>query len=103
MRGSSPIIAVIASSAFVAPIAGGQNPVRRDVDWSAVEQALGRAGAPQPGGVMRVSFPRAERITEEGREVPPSMGVATAINFQPTGSARAATPGDFVITTREVN
>jgi hypothetical protein len=31
------------------------------------------------------------------------MGSATAINFQPTGGGRAATTGDFVLTSKEVN
>lgn len=38
-----------------------------------------------------------------GVEVPPSMGVATAINFQPTGGGRAAITGDFVMSATEVN
>ena len=38
-----------------------------------------------------------------GTEVPPSMGVATAINFQPTGGGRAAITGDFVLRGSEVN
>src|SRR5438105_8327623 len=37
------------------------------------------------GGVYQVGVPRAEKITADGVEVPPSMGLATAINFQPTG------------------
>ena len=36
-------------------------------------------------------------------EIPPAMGVATAINFQPTGNGRAAITGDFVLTADEVN
>ncbi len=36
-------------------------------------------------------------------EVLPSMGVATAINFQPTGGGRAAITGDFVLIASEVN
>ena len=36
-------------------------------------------------------------------EVPPSMGTATAINFQPTGNDKAAITGDFVLTANEVN
>ena len=36
-------------------------------------------------------------------EIPPSMGMATAINFQPTTAARAAITGDFVMTRDEVN
>jgi hypothetical protein len=35
--------------------------------------------------------------------VPPSMGVATALNFQPTGSGKAAITGDFVLLGSEVN
>lgn len=35
--------------------------------------------------------------------VPNSMGVATAINFQPTGAGKAAITGDFVMIAREVN
>jgi hypothetical protein len=31
------------------------------------------------------------------------MGTATAINFQPTGSGRAAITGDFVLTAAEVD
>jgi len=32
-----------------------------------------------------------------------AMGVAIAINFQPTGAGRAAITGDFVLTSDEVN
>jgi hypothetical protein len=39
----------------------------------------------------------------DGEVVSPSMGVATAINFQPTASGRAATTGDFVMRESEVN
>src|SRR5215475_11515096 len=41
-------------------------------------------------GVYQFTVPRAEKITENGRAVPSSMGVATAINFQPTGSGKSA-------------
>ncbi len=33
----------------------------------------------------------------------PSMGVATALNFQPTGNGKAAITGDFVLLGAEVN
>ena len=39
---------------------------------------------------------------ESGMEMPPSMGMATAINFQMDGS-RAAITGDFVMLADEVN
>ena len=54
-------------------------------------------------GVYQVSVPRRETIRENGHEIPPSMGVATGINFQPTGGAKAAITGDFVMRASEVN
>jgi len=35
--------------------------------------------------------------------IPPAMGVAQAINFQPTGGGKAAISGDFVLLKEEVN
>jgi hypothetical protein len=35
--------------------------------------------------------------------IPPAMGTATGINFQPTGAGTAATTGDFVLLAQEVN
>jgi hypothetical protein len=82
--------------------AGASAPGALDLDTAAVARALGVSGKVN-GGVYQVSVPRRETIREGGREVPPSMGVATAINFQPTGSGKAAITGDFVMTAAEVN
>lgn len=73
-----------------------------DLDTAAIARALGYAGKVN-GGVYQVSVPRAERIVDMGSEIPPSMGVATAINFQPTGGGKAAITGDFVLLGSEVN
>jgi Domain of Unknown Function (DUF1259) len=73
-----------------------------DIDQGQIEAALGRKGNPN-GGVLQFAVPRAEAITMHGEQVPPSMGTATAINFQPTGSGRAAITGDFVLIGSEVN
>ena len=35
--------------------------------------------------------------------VPPAMGTAQAINFQPTGGGKAAITGDFVLISKEVS
>jgi hypothetical protein len=67
-----------------------------------MDRILGYTGKPN-GGVLQYSVPRAERIVEHGMEVPPAAGVATAINFQPTGGGRAAISGDFVMLASEVN
>src|SRR5262249_25133202 len=45
---------------------------------------------------------RANPITDAGMSVPPSMGTATAVNFQPTGAGKAAITGDFVLEAGEV-
>jgi hypothetical protein len=42
-------------------------------------------------------------IREGGVVIPPAMGVATALNFQPTGEGKAASTGDFVLRAAEVN
>jgi uncharacterized protein DUF1259 len=73
-----------------------------DLDTAAVAHALGYSGKVN-GGVYQVSVPRAERIVDMGQEILPSMGVATAINFQPTGGGKAAITGDFVLLGSEVN
>jgi hypothetical protein len=77
-------------------------PAAIELDTTAVAQALGIAGKVN-GGVYQVSVPRRETIREGGNEIPPSMGVATAINFQPTGGGKAAITGDFVMRASEVN
>jgi hypothetical protein len=63
---------------------------------------IGRPGK-IAGGTYQFAVPRAETIMEHGAEVPPSMGMAIAINFQPTGNGRAAITGDFVLLASEVN
>ena len=73
-----------------------------DLDTASIAKTLGVSGKVN-GGVYQVSVPRLERITDKGMEVPPVMGVATAINFQPTGGGKAAVTGDFVMTADEVN
>ncbi len=67
-----------------------------------VEQILGHAGKIN-GGVLQIGIPRAETISDSGMTVPPSMGVATALNFQPTGNGKAAVTGDFVLIGSEVH
>jgi hypothetical protein len=72
------------------------------IDQKKIEQALGRSGKVN-GGILAFGVPRAETITDAAMVLPPSMGVGTAINFQPTGDGRAAITGDFVLLGKEVN
>jgi hypothetical protein len=73
-----------------------------DLDTAAIDQALGAKGA-NNGGVYQFGIPRAEPIKDGGMGVPPAMGSANAINFQPTGGGKAAITGDFVLVAKEVN
>jgi hypothetical protein len=82
--------------------AAAGKPESLDLDTAQVNQILGRSGTVN-GGVYQVSVPRAEAITEDGMDVPSAMGVATALNFQPTGGQKAAITGDFVLISSEVN
>jgi hypothetical protein len=79
-----------------------QAPADLGFDQKQIEQILGHSGKVN-GGILQVSVPRAEKITDGGMVVPPSMGVATALNFQPTGGGKAAITGDFVLLGTEVN
>ena len=72
------------------------------IDTAGVAKALGYAGR-MNGGVYQVTVPRAETLRENGMEIPPVMGLTTAINFQPTGGGKAAITGDFVLLAGEVN
>lgn len=79
----------------------GRDKMRAEADWSRVESVLGKASQ-KKGDLLFYSFPRAEAVTEMGVEIPPAMGVATAVNFQYEGG-KAAAAGDFVLTAEEVN
>jgi hypothetical protein len=78
-------------------------PQKLDLDTEKIDAALGRKGKDNGGGVYQFSVPRAETIRDQRINIPASMGVATAINFQPTGDGRAAITGDFVLLGSEVN
>ena len=73
-----------------------------DLDTAALDRALGAKGASN-GGIYQFSIPRAEPIQDNGMNVPPPMGSANAINFQPTGGGKVAITGDFVLIAKEVN
>jgi len=77
-------------------------PAALDLDTAAIEKTLGSKGTAN-GGVYQFGIARAEAISEGGMAIPPSMGTAIAINFQPTGSGKAAITGDFVLLGSEVN
>jgi hypothetical protein len=76
-------------------------PAAIALDTKALDGVM-RSQGKAAGGTYQFSFPRAEQITEDGMAVPPSLGLATAINFQPTTMGRAVATGDFVLIGPEV-
>jgi hypothetical protein len=66
------------------------------MDTATIDQILGHKGKVN-GDVYQVGVPRAEKIADAGMAVPGSMGLVTALNFQPTGGGKAAITGDFVL------
>ena len=57
------------------------------------------------GGVYQFGVARRDQITESGMSLDPAgpLGLATGVNFQPTGNGKAAITGDFVLAASEVN
>jgi hypothetical protein len=72
------------------------------IDTNQIDKILGAKGKVN-GGIYQLGVPRVEKIIQAGMEIPPSMGTATAINFQPTENGKAAITGDFVLIANEVN
>jgi hypothetical protein len=71
------------------------------LDTARIAKTLGHSGKVN-GGVYQVSVPRRDTIRDGDVVIPPAMGVATALNFQPTGGGKAAITGDFVLRAAEV-
>ena len=75
-----------------------------DLDTAQLDQIMGAKGH-AAGGVYQFGIPRRAPVTQEGVTLAPAgpLGVAIGIGFQPTGNAKAAITGDFVMTADEVN
>jgi len=73
-----------------------------DFDTAKIDAAMGYKGTDN-GGVRQFSIPRGDTISDGGMPVPPAMGTAIGVNFQPTGGGKAAITGDFVLLATEVN
>jgi len=85
------------------PAAAGPAPAL-DLDTAQLDQLIGAKGQAN-GGVYQFGVPRRDPVMEGGMQIAPvgPMGVATGINFQPTGGGKAAITGDFVLSGDEVN
>src|SRR5205809_1419224 len=96
----------LSKTPFAAPAAA---PPNQDlgIDTKQIDQIMGQPGKLN-GIVFQYSIARADDVTDTAMNgkaeiIPPAMGVAQAINFQPTGGGKAAITGDFVLIASEVN
>ena len=73
------------------------------IDWKQVDQAMGKAGVPQPGGVYRYSLPRTDlKVTLQGVPLKAGFALGGYVAFKPSGNAAMAM-GDLVLTEDEIN
>ncbi|MFZ0262460.1 MAG: DUF1259 domain-containing protein [Pseudolabrys sp.] len=79
-------------------------PPAIDLNTAQLDQTIGVKGQAN-GGVYQFGVPRRDQVIENEMPIAPAgpMGLATAINFQPTGGGKAAITGDFVLAGNEVN
>jgi Domain of Unknown Function (DUF1259) len=84
--------------------AAASPPPAVDLNTAQLDQIIGAKGQSN-GGVYKFGVPRRDQVIENEMPIDPAgpMGLATAINFQPTGDGKAATTGDFVLAGKEVN
>jgi Domain of Unknown Function (DUF1259) len=96
--------ALAESKTPLTPPAAPATPAPVDLDTAQLDAIIGAKGQAN-GGVYQFGVPRRDPISENGMQIAPAgpMGLATAINFQPTGGGKAAITGDFVLTGEEVN
>ena len=66
-----------------------------------IQEILGEKGTLKDG-VLSIAVPRQETLTMHDVELLPSMGMATAINFQAGAGGKVAATGDFVLAASEV-
>jgi hypothetical protein len=74
-----------------------------DIDWTQVDQAIGKKGAEQAGGVHRFAFPRSDlKVTVDEVAIKPALGLGGWVAFLPMGS-QAMFMGDLVLTDTEIS
>jgi hypothetical protein len=93
-------IAVLIAAITGVALASGASAA--DIDWSKVDQALGKPGTNQPGGVHKYGLPRSDlKITVDGVAIKPTLALGSWIGFMPMGEG-AMFMGDLVLTENEI-
>jgi hypothetical protein len=74
-----------------------------DIEWSKVDEALGKKGADLSGGVHKYGLPRSDlSVTVDGVAIKPALALGSWLAFQPTGDG-AMVMGDLVLTDTEIS
>jgi hypothetical protein len=74
-----------------------------DMDWSRVDEALGKKGTDQPAGVHKYGLPRSDlSVTLDGVAIKPALALGSWLAFQPAGDG-AMVMGDLVLTDAEIS
>src|SRR3989442_11280541 len=68
------------------------------IDWTKVAEALGKAGAIQPGNVYKVGMPRGDlHVTASGVRIKPALALGSWVGFNQTGENQVMALGDLVL------
>src|SRR5262245_6681335 len=96
-RSASPLLAILIVFFMSDPAMGS------DLDGPKLDQAIGKKGSVQPGGVYKFGLPRSDlKITVDGVAIKPTLALGSWIAFQPAGDA-AMVMGDLVLADSEIS
>jgi Domain of Unknown Function (DUF1259) len=84
---------------------GSTHPAAADLDTAKIDELTGRKGKMnQQEGVYKITFPRADiRVSVDGWQMPPFMGLGTWAAFAKGSDTEAVMMGDTVLFEDEVN
>jgi hypothetical protein len=102
---SISVLLVSVAAVLVTGGAAAGAPARQvaDVDWAAVQDALGRPGTMMPGDVFRIGMPRTDlKVTVNGVPVQAGFALGSYAAFKQLDD-QAMVMGDLVLLDEEVN
>src|SRR2546430_4368208 len=95
--GFASVIAMVTMMGF------GGAAAATEIDWAKVEQAIGKKGAAQPGGIYKFGLPRSDlKVAVDGVAVKPALALGSWVAFKPTGDGAMAM-GHLVLTEDDIN
>ncbi|HSD74005.1 MAG TPA: DUF1259 domain-containing protein, partial [Steroidobacteraceae bacterium] len=94
---------IAAPASCIAGLALSASALAADIDWIAVDQAIGKQGSEQPGGVHKFGMPRSDlHVTVDGLAIKPAFALGSWLAFQPTRQG-VMVMGDLVLTDTEIS